>query len=143
MDLASLSIGCHADAEEVLFSALPLMQRLHTLDLGINQGRLLQGLPHSLCEVRLHFTHVTGWDDAVIPVLQRLSGLKELKINIQLYSEDTLARLSGDLRPCMAMQKLCTFQLGPWKAWTPSSFKALGLLEAELIKSGSTLKLIY
>ena len=142
VDLVSLSIECSAADEEVLFSALPLMQDLQTLDLGINQGILLQCLPHSLCEVTLH-PHARGWDNAIIPVLQQLPDLKNLEINIQRYSHDTLAMLSGNLRPFVAMQKLCTFQLGPWKAWTPSSFKALGQFEVELTRSGSNLKLIY
>ena len=143
MELVSLSMKCYGTHEETLFQALPLMQRLQTLDLGINRGELLQGLPHSLREVSLHFTRNISWDDAVIPMLQRLSNLKDLKILIASYSEYTLTELSSELMPFMETQRLRTFQLGPWDAWTPGSFKALGQFEVELMRAGSKLKLIY
>ena len=142
MELVSLSIQCYDD-EETLFPALLLMQRLQTLDLGIYQGKLLQGLPHSLHKVSLHFNCNISWDDAVIPMLQHISNLKDIEILIESYSKSTLAVLSGDLRPFMKMQRLCTFRLGPCYAWTPGSFKALGQFEVELMRSGSKLQLIY
>ena len=141
MQLVSLSIKCHADDEMQLFHALPLMQKLQTLDLGINEGSLLQGLPHSLCEVNLHYTRAEGWDNAVIPELQQLSNLEKLQIIME--EGDSTAALSSDLKPFMGMQKLFTLRLGPWELWTPGTFKALGQLEVELMKSNSKLKLIY
>lgn len=119
-----------------------MMQKLQTLDLGVSEGKLLQGLPHSLREVSLQFLCSTSWDIAVIPLLQQLSNLKDLKIGFR-YGSETLVALSCDLRPFMEMQSLCTFQLGPWEAWTPDSFKALGQFEVELMRSGSKLELIY
>ncbi len=140
MHLVSLSIKCQADDEKQLFQALPLMQNLQTLNLGVHQGSLLQGLPHSLCKVSLHYTRDGGWDTAVIPELQQLSNLEDLEIIIEACST---AALSSDLRPFMEMQRLCTFQLGPYDAWTPGSFSALAQLEVELMRSGSKLKLTY
>ena len=143
MELVSLTVQCPKDVEEKLSSVLPLMQNLQTLDLGINQGMLLQGLPHSLREVSLEFTNAKDWDNALIPVLQQLTDLRDLKISIRWDCADAPAMLSCDLMPFLAMPKLRTFQLGPWKAWTPSSFNALWQFEVELARSGSNLKLIY
>ena len=143
MQLVLLSIKCDADDEAQLFQALPLMQKLQTLDLGINKGSLLQGLPHSLREVSLHYLCAESWDNAVIPELQQLSNLEDLKIIIQEEEDISPAAFSSDLRPFMGMQKLCTFELGPWASWTPGSFRALGQFEAELMKCGSQLKLSY
>ena len=125
MGLISLSIACHAEDEEVLLSALPMMQKLRTLDLAISQGWLLQGLPQSLCEVALQLLRESGWDNAIIPVLQQVVNLKDLRISIQRYSEDAVATLSCDLRPFMAMEKLCTFQLGPWDSKLLESPRAI------------------
>ena len=143
LDLISLRIRCDEDDEEALFSVLPLMKKLQTLDLGVHQGWLLRSLPKGLCEVALQYPPGARWDDSVIPALQELPELKSLKIKIQRYGEDPLATLSSDLRPFMAMQQLNTFQVGYRSCWTLDSLRALEEFENELAVSGSKLKLTY
>ncbi len=145
LDLIFLGIDCPDTCEEQLCEALPLMTKLQTLQLFLSQGRLLQSLPQSLCEVTLHFMPARGWDDALIPVLQQLPELRDLWIFFCTTDEDTyhLASLSCDLRPFMAMHKLRTLHLGDWQAWTPSPLRALGEFHEELLSSGSKLKLKY
>ena len=128
-DLVSLCVRWNDDGddsnEEALFSALPLMSKLRTLDLVVDRGWLLRSLLQSLCEVALDYLSGEGWDGRVIPALQQLPELKDLKIKIKWRSGDTPAMLSSDLRPFMAMQKLCSLELGPREAWTPCSLIAL------------------
>ena len=143
IDLVSLSIESGVNDEAKLFQALPMMQNLQILDLGVNEGKLLQGLPYSLHEVSLQFAGSTSWDNAVIPMLQQLLNLKNVKILVKLCGRDACAVLSCDLRPFIEMQRLRTFQLGPWEAWTPGSFRAPGQFEVELMRSGSKLELMY
>ena len=145
LDLVSLSIECTYDGEDELCQMFPQMTKLKTLDMCINEGRLLQSLPQSLCAVSLMFMAGESWDGAVLPVLQQLPELTDLTIDIQTFG-DALATLTSDLsklRPFMAMQKLCSLQLGDWQAWTASSLRMLGQFEAELARSGSKLELDY
>ena len=137
LDLVSLKIRSHGDGEEALFPALPLMKKLQTLDLVVHQGWLLRSLPQSLREVALEYLSSAGWDDRVIPALQQLLDLEELKIKIQRFSEDTLATLSSDLRPFLALQRLSTFRVRPREAWTPGALRALGEFQDELVRSAS------
>ena len=148
LDVVSLSVECRKDdGEEELFAALPLMKKLQTLELKVHQGWLLTDLPQSLCEVALEYTSVAGWDDRVIPALQKLPELQHLKIFLRWNGKDSdtegsdaeeePATLSCDLRPFTALQKLCTLQVGPREAWAPSSLRTLGELQAELVMSSS------
>ena len=79
LDMVSMSIESVADNEKELFRALPLMRRLLSLDLTVNQGNLLQSLPQGLHDITLYFSGCDDWDNAVIPVLQQLPELRELK----------------------------------------------------------------
>ena len=140
--LGSLSIECPYEEEQQLFQVLPLMEKLHTLDLGIFRGSLLQSLPESLEHVSLHYHTSEAWHDAVIPMAQRLPQLWKLEVRIQTFGNER-ARLCSDLRPFLAMQKLRHLQLGSWRAWSPASLRALGQFEAELARSGSKVELMY
>ena len=140
--LGLLSIECPYEEEEQLFQELPHMEKLHTLDLGIFRGSLLQSLPQSLGHVSMHYHTSEAWHDAVIPLVQRLPELWKLEIRIQTFGNDR-ARLCSDLRPFIAMQKLRYLQLGDWRAWSPASLRALGQFEAELARSGSKIELMY
>ncbi len=146
LDVVSLSIACLEDVgEEELFTALPLMKKLQTLDLVVHQGWLLRSLPQSLCEVTLVYTTAARWDERIVPALQQLPELECLKILVRWSGEDTdsedsdaeetPATLSCDLRPFTALRKLRTFQVGPRGAWAPSSLRALGELQDELVRS--------
>ena len=153
LGVVTLSIECdEEEGEEALFAALPLMQKLQTLDLKVHQGWLLRSLPQSLCEVALEYASAAGWDDRVVPALQQLPELQHLRILLSWNGKDTEpqysdsedsdaeeapATLSCDLRPFTALQKLCTFQGGPRGAWAPSSLRALGELQNELVRSSS------
>ena len=144
LDLVTLKIECECDQEEEFFQSLPLMTKLQTLELGIYKGDLLRSLPQSLRQVGLYFIACECWDSHIIPVLQQLSELRELTIEVSgcVYGSESPASLSCDLRPFMSMRHLHTLTIGMWRAWTPSSLSALAQFEAELIKAGSKLKLI-
>lgn len=148
LDMVSLSIECTYNGEQELFQALPLMKRLVSkrlvsLDLNVNQGKFLRSLPQGLCEVSLDFNHYSDWDDAVIAMLQKLPELRELRLKFWSRVQCSLARLSSHLRPFIGLPKLRILQLGEWQAWTPDTLRALGQFEAELVRSGSKIELMY
>ena len=144
LDLVSLDLKCNLDDEWKFMRVLPQMTKLQDMRLEIWEADSFVSLPRSLCRVELRFICGGAWDNNIIPLLQELPELGDLYIELEWdFLEHTLANLSGDLRPFLAMQKLRTFRLGPWDAWSASTFKALGQLEEELVRSGSRLQLLY
>ena len=146
LNLISLRVECEGGHEELLFPSLPMLTKLQTLELVVSQGSLLQSLPRSLCTVSLYYPDGECWDSQILPALQRLPELREVNIEVddyeEDYEEDCLASLSCDLQPFMALQHLHILQIGGRRAWAPSSLRALGQFEADLIRAGSKLKLL-
>ncbi len=144
LDLVSIDLKCDMDGEYKFMRVLPEMKKLQKLRLDVWEADSFLSFPQSLRKVELRFICLGDWSNSAIPLLQELPELTELSIELEFDPRDPSgANLSADLKPFMAMQKLRTFQLGHWEAWSPSTFKALGELEAELVRSGSKLQLLY
>ena len=144
LSLVSLDLQCDPDEEWEFMKVLPQMKKLQNLRLEIWDADSPLSFPHSLCKMELRFLCRGDWNESLIPLLQELPELRDLKIELEVDDRDpSSADLSSDLRPFMAMQKLRIIQLGPWEAWSASTFKALGQLEEEVVRSGSKLQLLY
>ena len=132
-------------SEAVLFQGLPLMTRLRVLDLLINMCSLPASLPSSLQNLTIYFSHKRVWDSSVIPLLQQLPGVETIRIYTPSLGIGFIGdrSLDHDLRPFLAINSLKILQLGDSHMWRPSALRQLGELEAEVVRLGKTLELIY
>ena len=133
------------ESEAVLFQALPLMTRLRALDLLINMCSLPATLPSSLQDLTVYFSQKRVWDSLVIPLAQHLPGVESIRIYTPSQGIGFIGdrSLDHDLMPFLAIRSLEILQLGNSQMWKPSALRQLGELEAEVVRSGKELELIY
>ena len=139
------------EAEAVLFQGLPLMARLRILSLSLHTCSLPPSLPSSLRAFTLSFSTVKGWDSAVIPLVQQLPRVESIRISASSQHSGSFGckSLDHDLRPFLAMESLKLLQLGDPDArpesrvWKPSALRQLGELEAEVMRLGKDLEIVY
>ena len=144
----SLTNEYHIDLE-----ALPLMTRLHTLNLHIWVGSLPASLPNSLQDLTLVFSTDEAWDSSVIPLVQQLRAVESICIEVHSQHSALIGdkSLDHDLRPFLAMDslrhlrfwKLQWWRVSAAQVWTASALRQLGELEAEVIRSGRKLHVRY
>ena len=144
----SLTNENHIDLE-----ALPLMTRLHTLNLHIWVGSLPASQPNSLRDLTLVFSIDKSWDSSVIPLVQQLHAVESICIKVHSQHSALIGdkSLHDDLRPFLAMDslrhlrfwKLQWWRMSAAQVWKASALRQLGELEAEVIRSGRKLHLRY
>ena len=141
----SLDVSYDTVTEAALLQGLPLMTRLHVLNMRIKTCSLPAILPGSLRDITLSFSYDKAWDSSVIPLLQQLPGVESIRViplpqGICFLGDRSL---DCDLRPFLAMKSLKVLQLGDSRVWKASALRQLGEFEAEVVRSGKTLELRY
>ena len=147
----SLEDDGNKEAEPVLFQGLPLMSRLRILYLSIHTCSLPASLPSSLQDFTLDFSIARGWDSAVIPLVQQLPRVESIHISASSQHSGSFGdkSLDHDLRPFLAMEALRLLQLGDpdsrpnSRGWKASALRQLGELEAEVVRMGKDLEIVY
>ena len=140
----SLDVASDIHTEAVLFRGLPLMTRLRVLDLPMNT-RLPAKLPDSLQDLTLVFYSDRAWDSLVIPLVQQLPGVESIRIWFSSGHPGFMGdkSIDHDLRPFLAMKSLKLLLLGKTYVWRASALRQLGELEAEVVRLGKRLELLY
>ena len=151
LDFLHLEDDGHKEAEAVLFQGLPLMSRLRILSLSIHTCSLPTSLPSSLQDFTLYFSSARGWDSSVIPLVQQLPRVESIRIYASSQHAGPFGHcsLDHDLRPFLALEGLQLLQLGNTEArpssrpWRASALRQLGELEAEVVRLGKDLEIVY
>ena len=140
----SLDVASDIETEAVLFRGLPLMTRLRVLDLPMNT-RLPAKLPDSLRDLTLVFCSDKAWDSLVIPLMQQLPGVESIRIWFSSGHPSFMGDkcIDHDLMPFLAMKSLKLLLLGKTYVWRASALRQLGELEAEVVRLGMRLELLY